>query len=158
MKKLNRVSEDEVIAEYLKSEYFRREYNCDREKYESLVMKPDLLNTAENAIRRQLLYRRHSQKWRELPRDTQWWVVELDGGDVSKLCILPRGHWSKMADRKSISLVDLVARIRRRQFPRSTAFDVAIIQSLRYQMQSDSSTSSVLIIGLDEEHELTILE
>jgi hypothetical protein len=158
MKKLYRVSDDEVIAEFLKNEYCQQEYHRDREQFESIVMNPDLSNRAESATRRRLLYRRHAHSWRELPPDTQWWVVELESADISRLRILPRGHWGKMTESKFPSLSDVVDSIREKRFPRSTDFDVAIIQSLCYRLRHDRSVSSVMIIGLDDEHELTILE
>ena len=158
MKKLYCVSEDEVIAEFLKSEYFQEEYHRDREKYEAIVMNPNLSNSAESATRRRLLYRRRAQNWRELPLDTQWWVVELGSADLPKVRILPRGHWSRMTDHEFPSLIDIVESIRQKKFPRSTDFDVAIIQSLCYRLRHDSSVSSVMLVGLDEHHELTILE
>lgn len=158
MKKLYRVSEDEVIAEFLKNEYFQQEYHCDREKYESMVMNPELSNSAENATRRRLLYRRRAHAWRELPLDTQWWVVELGSADIPNLRILPRGHWSKMTDSKFPSLADIVESIRQKRFPPSTSFDVAMIQALCYRLRCESSVSSVMLIGLDEDHAVTILE
>jgi hypothetical protein len=158
MKKLYRVSDDEVIAEFLKNEYFYPEYHSDREKYESIVMNPDLSNSAESAMRRQLLYRRRAHNWRELPLDTQWWVVELESMDLRKLRITPRGHWGKMTDHNFPSLEDIVDSIRQKRFPRSVDFDVSIIQSLCYRLRCESGVSSVLLIGLDEDHDLTILE
>lgn len=158
MKKLHRVSENEVIAEFLKNEYFQQEYHCDREKYESMVMNPELSNSAENATRRRLLYRRRVHAWRELPLDTQWWVVKLDSADIPKIRILPRGHWSKMTDSRFPSLGDIVESIRQKRFPRSTGFDVATIQALCYRLRCEGSVSSVMLIGLDEDHAVTILE
>jgi hypothetical protein len=158
MKKLYRVSENEVIAEFLKNEYYQQEYHCDREKYESMVMNPDLSNSAESAMRRRLLYRRRAHYWRKLPLDTQWWVVELDSADLPKLRILPRGHWSKITDRKSPTLVDIVESIQQKRFPRAAGFDVAMIQALCYRLRFESSVSSVMLIGIDEEHAVTILE
>ena len=51
MKKLNRVTEAEVIAEFLKGEFYHREYDHDRGRFEALVQEPDLNDQAENELR-----------------------------------------------------------------------------------------------------------
>lgn len=158
MQKLHRATADEVIGEFLKNEYFHSEYHRDRCMYESMVMNPDLSSSAENAARRRLLYRRRADFWRELPADTQWWLVGLESSDIQNIRILPRGHWGKMTDKKSPYLKDVVEGIRRHTFPSSTSRDVAIIQSLYYRFPYDRSISSVMLIGIDEKHDFTILE
>ena len=58
MKKLRRITDAEVIAEFLKAEFYHSEYENDRHKFEAFVYNPDLTDETENAIRRALLFRR----------------------------------------------------------------------------------------------------
>ena len=93
MKKLRRITEAEVIAEFLKNEFYESDFDRDRERFERIAMEPDITNEAENAIRRALLFRRRGHMWRELPADTQWWRVEVGVEDVPKLRIFARARW-----------------------------------------------------------------
>jgi len=63
MKKLSRITEAEVIAEFLKAEFYRSEFARDRHKFEPLVYCPNLADRTENAIRRALLFRRRASMW-----------------------------------------------------------------------------------------------
>src|SRR5215467_4313174 len=97
MKLVRRVTEAEVIAEFLKNEFYQREYDQDREQFEQIVLDPDLTNESQNAIRRALLFRRRGHMWRELPLDTQWCEVELEPDDLANIRVFPRAHWRKIA-------------------------------------------------------------
>src|SRR5437588_3071742 len=84
MRKIRRITEAEVISEFLKAEFYHREFDADRYKYENFVFEPDLMDETENAIRRALLFRRRATMWREVPEDTQWWEIELDPEDLER--------------------------------------------------------------------------
>ena len=51
MNKLHPVSEAEVIAGFLRNEFFHPEYDRDRTRFESLVADPDLKDAQQNALR-----------------------------------------------------------------------------------------------------------
>jgi hypothetical protein len=72
MRKLHRVTEAEVVAEFLKNEFYEQEFHRDRQRFEKLVMQADITSEKENAARLALLFRRRAVLWRELPPDTQW--------------------------------------------------------------------------------------
>ncbi len=157
MKKLRSVTEAEVIAEFLKNEFYHEEFHRDRDRFERLVMSADTDNEAENALRRALLFRRRGHMWRELPADTQWWEVAIEPQDLEKLRVFPRAQWRKVADR-SFHLTDIVNRIRTEKFTGGTAEFISKVQSLSYQLRHHPDNSSVLLIGIDENSPLTILE
>src|SRR5579864_8505996 len=69
---LRSLSEHEVIAEFLRSEFHHPEFEEYREEFDQLVNHPTLENHRENALRRALLFLRRGAMWRELPEDTQW--------------------------------------------------------------------------------------
>jgi len=151
-----RITEAEVIAEFLKNEFYQKEYDKDREEFETLVLDPDLADEAQNALRRALLYRRRGHMWRELPKDTMWHEVEIDAEDLKRIRVFPRAHWRKISNGRFL-LSEIVKRIRDSSVAKTDAA-FSKIQLLRYRLQRDSVNSAVLLIGVDEEQPLTILE
>jgi hypothetical protein len=158
MRKVRLVTEAEAIAEFLRNEFHEPEYNRDRDVFEQYVLKPDSSDARENAIRRALLFRRRGHMWRELPRDTQWWQVEIEPKDLLRIHVFPRAQWRKISD-GSYSIGDVVQRIRERRYKDGGNQVIAKIQQLRYRLQSDSfMPSTVLLIGVNEREPVTILE
>src|SRR5580765_319808 len=97
MRKLRRLTEAEIIAEFLRGEFFQKEYEADRDRFASLVEHPNLTDARENEIRRILLFRRRDTMWWELPEDRQWWEVEFESADVERVSVFPRARWRKLA-------------------------------------------------------------
>lgn len=157
MKKLQPVSEAEVISEFLRNEFYQEDFHSDRDKFEKLVMNADLNDELENSVRRALLFRRRGHLWRELPADTQWWLVQMEAGDLAKIRVFPRARWRRIS-RGSLLLSDVVQRIRTTQFSGSVAEFIARIQALSYRLRKESDSSCVLLIGVDEHKPMTILE
>src|SRR6516164_1531023 len=98
MKKLRRVTEAEVISEFLKNEFYQEEFHHDREQFENLVLHADLCDEDANALRRALLFRRRGHMWREIPSDTTWWQVHIEPEDLERIRVFPRAQWRKIAD------------------------------------------------------------
>ncbi len=157
MKRLRKIAEAEVIAEFLRNEFYQEDFHYDREKYEKIVLEPNLDDRLENAVRRALLFRRRGHMWRELPDDTEWWMVQLEPEDVSRIRVFPRAQWRKIA-RGSYQLGEIVERIRSNHFSNGVRRFVSKIQSLSYRLRRENDDSSVLLIGIDERQPLTILE
>jgi hypothetical protein len=157
MKKLARVTEAQVIAEFLKNEFYQEDFHRDREKFEQVVLNADLNDEIENGLRRALLFRRRGHMWRELPPDTQWWRVEIEPRDVEMIRVFPRAQWRKIAE-GSFLLDDIVRRIRKNHYGKSVKPFVSKIQSLSYRLRSHPDSSSVMLIAVDPEHPMTILE
>ena len=114
MRKLRRLTEAEIIAEFLRGEFFQKEYEADRDRFASLVEHPNLTDARENEIRRILLFRRRDTMWWELPEDRQWWEIEFEPEDVEQVSIFPRAHWRKIA-RGNFRALDVAARVRQLQ-------------------------------------------
>ena len=157
MKKLRRVTESEVIAEFLKNEFYQEEFHRDRQQFEHLVLDADITNEEQNLLRRALLFRRRGHMWRELPPDTQWWEMQVDPEDLSQLRVFPRAHWRKIAD-GSFALADIVHQIRSRRFGGKIGDFIAKIHSLSYRLRFDNDVSSVILIGVSEDQSVTIIE
>lgn len=157
MKKLQRITEAEVINDFLQNEFYQGEFHHDRDRFEPLVLEADTTNERHNAIRRALLYRRRGHMWRELPPDTQWWQIELEAEDLKHIRVFPRAQWRKVSA-GSFLLSDIVHRIKTQRFRGQTRNFIAKIQSLSYRLRVSKDDSSVMLIGIDEHHPLTILE
>jgi len=151
-----RVTEAEVIAEFLKNEFYQKQYDKDRKEFEPIVLNPDLTDDAQNVVRRALLYRRRGHMLREIPTDTIWHEATIDADDLKRIRVFPRAHWRKISD-GSFLLSEIVRRICESAIgEKDPAF--LKIQQLRYRLQCEPLNSTVLLIGVDEELPLTILE
>jgi hypothetical protein len=157
MKRIGRVVEPEVIAEFLRNEYFRPEYDCDRERFAAVVHTPDLNDEHENHTRKALFYRRRSTLWRELPRDTEWWEVALEPEDVPKLMIFPRAHWCRIAA-EDYNLLRTVERIRQDRVDPRCAAKIADIKALSENIENAAAAKTVLLIGVNDRQPFRILE
>lgn len=155
MKKLRRITEAEVIAEFLKGEFFHKEFDADRERFARMVEHPDLTNENENALRRALFFRRRNTMWWELPEDRQWWQVELEPGDIERVSVFPRARWLKLArwNFKATHVAELVRRHMEKSGADEFTCKIAGICS-----QADRGKGLVIFLGLDEHHPVTLLE
>jgi O-antigen/teichoic acid export membrane protein len=151
------LTEEEVIAEFLKNEFHHPEFNEYRGTFEPLVLNPDLTNADENALRRALLFLRRGPMWRELPADTRWFAVELELRDLQRIRVFPRAHWRRVA-RDSFYLTDVVERIRQDSQNKSDDEFFSKLRLLGSVIQGKTVNSTVLLIGIDETHPLTILD
>ena len=157
MRKLRRVTEAEVIAEFLKNEFYQEEFHYDRDQFEQLVWQADLTDESSNALRRALLFRRRGHMWREIPEDTAWWEVQIELQDLDLIRVFPRAQWRKVAN-GSFLLKDIVRRVKdQRVAARSKTF-VSKVQALSYRLRNSADDSAVLLIGIDEGHPMTVLE
>jgi O-antigen/teichoic acid export membrane protein len=158
MKRIRRVAEAEVISEFLRNEFYHPEFQHDRGRFQQWVANPDINNQAENALRRALLFRRRESMWRELPPDTEWWEVEVSAEDLSRIRVFPRAQWRRIAS-GSFLLSDIVQRIRslKNRSSRNALF-ISKLRALSSHLQTESDSSGVLLIGVDESQPLTIIE
>jgi len=151
------LTEDEIIAEFLKNEFHHPEFDPYRGKLERLAMKPNLNDSGENALRRALLFLRRGAMWRELPADTRWFEVELTSHDLARIRVFPRAQWRRMAQ-ESYFLGDVVERIRSEYSQRAEDEFLGKLRALRILLQNEVINSTVLLIGIDETQPLTILD
>jgi O-antigen/teichoic acid export membrane protein len=154
---LRPMSEHQVIAEFLRSEFHHPEFEEYRREFSHLVEQPDLDSNRENALRRALLFLRRGAMWRELPEQTQWFEVELTTEDLNRLRFFPRAQWRKVAD-GSFYLTDVVQRLRLKfQQPHQDEF-IKKLRRLSVPVQSGLVNPTVLLIGVDAQSPLTILD
>ncbi|MGA3091348.1 MAG: lipopolysaccharide biosynthesis protein [Terriglobales bacterium] len=152
------LGEDEVIAEFLRNEFYHPEFHRYWQRLEKIVLAPDFLDADHNALRRALLFRRRGRMWRELPVDTRWWEVELGPADLARVRVLPRSHWRKIAN-GNFALVEVAENIRARAADGLNVNFLAKIRSLSSHLrQEEGPATAILLIGIDENSPLTIIE
>ncbi|MFL6311948.1 MAG: hypothetical protein ACJ71W_07560 [Terriglobales bacterium] len=156
MRKLRRLTEPEVIAEFLRGEFFQKEYDADRERFASLVENPNLTDAQENEIRRILLFRRRDTMWWELPEDRKWWEIDFEPEDVEQVSVFPRAHWRKIA-RGNFKALDVAARIRQLKDSEPNEF-AKKISEISSNLSSDVPQGMVIFLGIDEHLPVTLLE
>ena len=151
------LTEEEVMAEFLKSEFHHPEFDDYRHEFQYLVQKPNLSSSRENALRQALLFLRRGPMWRELPADTKWFEVELKYADLERIRFFPRAQWRRVAD-GSFYLKDVVERMRPKL---EECVDDEFFRKLRLltlSVEENLINPAVLLIGVDENGPLTILD
>jgi O-antigen/teichoic acid export membrane protein len=154
---IRHVTEDEVIAEFLKSDFH---YPAFREYHEALcgiVTNPNLDNASENAKRRALLFIRHLSLWKEIPAGTEWYEAELTYEDLTNVRAFPRAQWRKPAH-GNFSMTKIVEGVRSRD---NTLDDqsLAKITDISDRIAKEATAFGALIlIGLNENEPLTVLD
>src|SRR5260370_4151582 len=154
---LRSLSEDEVIAEFLRSEFHHLEFDEYRQSFEHLVEQPDLQSARENALRRALLFLRRGAMWRELPADTKWFQVELTYEDLGRIRFFPRAQWRRVAQ-GSFYLNDIVERIREKWDSVADDDFFRRLHVLSTLLPDNLINPAVLLIGVDDKGPLTLLD
>jgi len=151
------MTEKQVIAEFLRSEFHHPEFEEYRNEFEYLVSQPDLESERENALRRAFLFLRRGAMWRELPDDTRWFKVELTRKDLERIRFFPRAQWRRMAE-GSYYLTEMVDSLREKwqQSPDDDLFRK--LHRMTTSVQNGTVSPTVLLIGIDTQSPLTILD
>lgn len=150
------LSEQEVIAEFLRSEFHHPEFGEYRQEFEHLVNNPALDSNRENALRRALLFLRRGAMWRELPENTQWFEVVLTRNDLARIRFFPRAQWRRVAE-GSFYLTDMIEclRLKWTESPEDEFFRK--LERISNSVH-DGVNPTVLLIGVDDRSPLTILD
>jgi hypothetical protein len=154
---IRRVSEDEVIAGFLKSDFDSPSFERYHDRFRKSVNTPDLNDAEENEMRRALLYLRHLSLWKELPSGTEWYEIEISEADLDQVRVFPRAQWRKLAS-GSFSVTDIAEAMRTRNHRVDATF-LSKIAAIGDQLQrSDPGFSPVILIGEKERGPLTVLD
>ncbi len=154
---IRRVSEDEVVAEFLKSDFEHDTYRPYHELLRSIVYAPDLENEFECAKRRAVLFLRHRSLWKEIPEDTEWYEVEVKSVSIAQIRVFPRAHWRRIA-KGHFEATEVLERVRNRSHATDEPFHTKISQLRRCFLEKKDIPGSILLIGLNEAEPLTILD
>lgn len=155
---IRRVSEHEVMAEFLKTDFHKPEFSKYQETLGRVVTEPNLSDVVENAVRRALLFVRHGALWRELPEGTQWFEVEIERANLERIRVFPRAQWRKLA-RGHFGLTEVSDRIASGDCNgfADEAFMLKI-QQLRNRLDLGWEAGAILLIGLNQRGTFTLLD
>ena len=154
---VRRVGEDEVIAEFLRSDFSNPAFKEYQTSMGQIVAKPNLDNPVENAKRRALLFLRHLALWKEIPPGTQWYEIEINEPDLEHIRVFPRAQWRKLG-RGSFSVMEVVENLHARRNVLEASF-LSKIDSIGDQLGREApALGAVILIGLDENKPLAVLD
>ena len=153
---IRRASEDEVIAEFLRSDFRNPAFHDNHESLHDIVLKPNLDDANQNATRRALFFVRHFALWKELPAQTEWYEVEIRAEDLSRIRVFPRAQWRNLA-RGDFSINGIAERIRTRRNAIEGQF-AEKITAIRDWLLQENVVGAVLLIGINQSEALTVLD
>jgi hypothetical protein len=157
LKLIRRVTEDEVIAEFLKSEFDNPAFKDYQATMREIVNMPNFDDGNENAKRRALLFIRHLALWREIPNGTQWYEVEVNEPDLDHIRVFPRAQWRKLA-RGNFSITEVVENLQEHRYTLEAPF-LSKIASIGDELAKGTPEfGAVILIGLDENRPLAVLD
>jgi hypothetical protein len=155
--RLRPVPEEEIIAEFLRGEFYHPEFDPYRRDVKRLVEQADLSHPDENFIRHALLFHRRGRLWRELPADTKWWEIELTARDLARLRSFPRNEWRRFAG-GGFYLAEMVGRIEAELAGGQQSRFLKKLEEIATDLHGSEVPNAVLLIGIDEDYPLTIIE
>jgi O-antigen/teichoic acid export membrane protein len=154
---LRKVSEDEVVAEFLKSDYSILGYQQCPKVLREMIIRPDFTDDGENAKRRALFLLRHYSLWKVIPDDVVWYEAELNEPVLEQVRVFPRAQWRKLA-RGNFAVTNAVEALRSSP-QRVDAKFVEKIMAIGAQLRQGSKEfGAVLLLGLSEETPVTVLD
>ena len=154
---IRRISEDEVIAEFLKSDFDGAEFLEYHATLRNVVIQPNFTDPQENAKRRALLFLRHLSLWKEIPEGTEWYEVKVGETDLSQIRVFPRAQWRQLA-KGDFSITAVAGSIHARQHMVDAKFLLKIDEIGKQLQKKDPGFSAVILIGLNNKEPMTVLD
>jgi len=151
------VSEDEVIAEFLKSDFASPVFRDYQESLREIVNTPNLENADDNAKRRALLFISHLDLWEEIPTGTEWFEVEINEADLGQIRAFPRAQWRKLAH-GNFSITEIAEVVRSHEYTAGAPFLLKMASIGDRLRQEEHGFSAVILIGLNVREPLTVLD
>jgi O-antigen/teichoic acid export membrane protein len=150
-------SEDEVIAEFLKSDFGKPNFQEYHDTLSGIVFSPNLSDAVENDARRALFFIRHLALWNELPPDTEWYELDMRESELDRIRVFPRAQWRKIA-RGDFSISDIIKCIQQRREVMDGPF-MAKLEAIRDRMlRGETDPGAVILIGVNDNGPLTVLD
>lgn len=154
---IQRISEDEVIAEFLRSDFDGAEFRDYHASLREVVAQPNFADPHENAKRRALLFLRHLSLWKEIPKGTEWYEVEVNEIDLCQIRVFPRAQWRHLA-KGDFSITAVAGSMHARQHLVDAKFLLKIDEIGKQLLKKDPGFSAVILIGLNNSEPMTVLD
>ena len=157
VKLIRRISEDEVVGQFLKSDFNSPAFRDYRDRLRDVVVNPDFEDADENAKRRALFFLRHLSLWREIPTDTEWYEVEVNVSDIGNIRAFPRAQWRKLAH-GNFSITQIADKMRNGSQELDAQFLSKIHAIGTRIVREDPGLGAIILIGRNEDEPLTVLD
>jgi len=154
---LRPVTQEEVIAEFLRNDFNSPAFHEYHQVLRDLVMAPNLDDPIENTKRKALLFIRHLALWKELPLDTQWYEVELTRSELHSVRCFPRAHWRKLAQ-GDFSVTTVADRMRQGNDAAEPVLRGKLDAIANRISTGDAEMGVIVLIGLNEREPVTVLD
>lgn len=154
---MRRLSEDEVIAEFLRTDFSNPVFDSYRDTTLGIVTTPNFEDAQENAKRRALFFVRHRSLWNEIPHDTDWHEVEIRKSELHQIRVFPRAQWRRIA-KGSFAITDVVERMRVLKETSASPFWEKISSISENLARQNHDVGAIILIGLNESEPLTVLD
>jgi O-antigen/teichoic acid export membrane protein len=157
LKFIRRVTEDEVIAEFLRSDFQSPEFREYQQTFRETVFAPNFADPLENSKRRALLFLRHLSLWKEVPIGTEWYEVEVNGADLTQIRFFPRAQWRKLA-KGNFAATEIADKFSARRHLVDSTFLQKIDAIGEKLLEKEPGFNAVILIGLDDIGPMTVLD
>jgi O-antigen/teichoic acid export membrane protein len=154
---LRRVTENEVISEFLKSDFGKGEYARYQERARALVFEPNLTSEDESRKRRALFELKHRALWSEIPKDTEWFEVQLVAANLPQVLVFPRAQWRKAA-RGDFGVEKVAATLTQKNHSQDDLFLAKLASIRKSFVGGKAHLGSVILIGLDPLQQVAIID
>lgn len=110
MELLKRVSEDAMVAAFLKEELHSTRFSDELRKAmrrhgvsETQITKPDITNEQDNAQLTKVLgeyrgYQQHREMFTDIPDKLAWYVAEISRNEIGNLQYVDYSYWNELTD------------------------------------------------------------
>jgi O-antigen/teichoic acid export membrane protein len=154
---VRQVSEDEVIAEFLKNEWNYPKFREYQKDLRETISMPNLDDADEGRKPRSLLVAQHRALWDELPIGTEWHEVKINEEALDFIRVFPRAHWRKLAQ-GNFSVPRAVEGLRTGGQALDPRF-LSKISTIGRLLSEDAVVfGAVILVGINEREQLTILD
>jgi O-antigen/teichoic acid export membrane protein len=154
---IRKVTEDEVIGEFLKSDVGGMGTAACPASLREIVVRPNFADAHENARRRALLLLRHLSLWNEIPGDTSWYEVNINQDALERVRVFPRAQWRKLAH-GDFSVPRITEGLRLSQVKLNPRFLTKITAIGRKLTKQNAQFGAVILLGLSADKPVTVLD
>lgn len=113
MKILEQITEDDVIAEFLKSEinskrFGKRIIKALKKKSKSVITNPNPKNKKENRFRRNLFgqvrgFGRNKDLFENFPKDIKWFKAIIEKQELKRVKYINYSYWNELSNKTRLS-------------------------------------------------------
>jgi len=154
---IRRMAEDEVIAEFLRSDFSDADFRECPVAWRQIIIQPDFADARQNAQRRAIHLLRHLTLWNEIPSDTEWYEVEVNERALEQVRVFPRAHWRKLA-RGNFSITRIAEDVSARRHKLDAEF-IAKITAIEEQLDGGYRRfGAVILLGRGKDEPVTVLD